>query len=121
MPRLDHVALPVIDVRVSKAWYVDVLGLQVEMETDDPPFCGLVDDRDTTLFLTQVPDAAPLAGMAIWYSVDDVFAFHERHGASVDFVHGPQSTPWGFGAEVRDPTGHVVRVWDETSMERGHG
>jgi catechol 2,3-dioxygenase-like lactoylglutathione lyase family enzyme len=122
MSRLDHVALPVRDIRSSKAWYTEVLGLSIEMESDDPPFfCGLVDERDTTIFLSEVRDAAPLDGMAIWYAVDDVVAFHERHASSVDFVHGPQLTGWGFGVEVRDPTGHVIRVWDEVSMERGHG
>jgi predicted enzyme related to lactoylglutathione lyase len=121
MARLDHLAIPVADVAVSKAWYVEVLGLTVEMEADDPPFCGLVDERDTTVFLTEAADAAPLDGMAIWFAVDDVIAFHTRHADHQPFVHEPRSTPWGFGAELTDPTGHIVRVWDERTMASGGG
>lgn len=116
MARLDHLALPVRDVAASKKWYVEVLGLQVEMEADDPPFCGVVDERDTTVFLTQAPDAEPAEGLAIWFAVDDVVAFYESHKDSTEFTHGPRATPWGFGAELTDPTGHVVRLWDERTM-----
>jgi hypothetical protein len=36
----------------------------------------------------------------------------------VTFVYAPQANPWGYGAELRDPDGHAVRLWDERSMKR---
>jgi catechol 2,3-dioxygenase-like lactoylglutathione lyase family enzyme len=119
MARLDHLALLASDVAASKRWYVDVLGLEVEMETEEPPFCGLRDERDTTIFLSQSAGAAPAEGLAMWFCVEDVDAFYARHRETATFVHGPQRTLWGYGgygAELLDPTGHVVRLWDEASM-----
>jgi hypothetical protein len=32
----------------------------------------------------------------------------------------PQKLFWGYGAELRDPDGHLIRLWDELSMrEKG--
>jgi hypothetical protein len=36
------------------------------------------------------------------------------------FVAQPQKLFWGFGAELRDPDGYLIRLWDEISMrEKG--
>ena len=34
----------------------------------------------------------------------------------VAFAHGPQKNFWGYGAELADPDGYFVRLWDERSM-----
>jgi hypothetical protein len=32
----------------------------------------------------------------------------------------PQKLFWGYGAELRDPDGYLIRLWDELSMhEKG--
>ena len=34
--------------------------------------------------------------------------------------HPPQKVYWGYGAEVIDPNGYRIRLWDEASMaEKG--
>jgi catechol 2,3-dioxygenase-like lactoylglutathione lyase family enzyme len=36
------------------------------------------------------------------------------------FVAQPQKLFWGYGAELRDPDGYLIRLWDEISMrEKG--
>jgi hypothetical protein len=36
----------------------------------------------------------------------------------VAFVHEPKPVAWGFGAELRDPTGYRIGVWDVESMPK---
>jgi hypothetical protein len=37
-------------------------------------------------------------------------------GRGVAFRASPQKLSWGYGDELVDPDGHVVCLWDETSM-----
>jgi predicted enzyme related to lactoylglutathione lyase len=49
--------------------------------------------------------------------VDDVEAsFKERSARGIEFSHGPRKTYWGYGAELQDPDGYLIRLWDERSM-----
>ncbi len=42
--------------------------------------------------------------------------------AGVAFVHPPMKMVWGYGAELLDPDGYRLQLWDETSMrEKGGG
>jgi len=57
-------------------------------------------------------------GVALWFQVDDVDATYAAWSArSVCFTHGPQKNFWGYGPELADPDGYLVRLWDETSMK----
>jgi len=40
---------------------------------------------------------------------------------SVTFSAQPQKLFWGYGAELRDPDGYLVRIWDEKSMKEKGG
>ena len=31
-------------------------------------------------------------------------------------AHGPQKNFWGYGPELADPDGYIVRLWDERTM-----
>ena len=37
--------------------------------------------------------------------------------AGVVSVHPPQKVFWGYGAEVLDPNGYRIRLWDQASMQ----
>ena len=39
-------------------------------------------------------------------------------GQGVAFREAPQGLSWGYGAELEDPDGHVVCLWDEASMKK---
>ena len=34
----------------------------------------------------------------------------------IEFVHGPRKTYWGYGVELADPDGYLLRLWDERTM-----
>ena len=54
--------------------------------------------------------------------VADVEAACQRLlAAGVRFAHGPQPVFWGYGAELFDPNGYVLRLWDEASMKAKGG
>lgn len=117
MLKLDHLRLPVTDLARSREWYVGTLGLRVEFEVPARCAVALQDTADFTVFLEQAPAPVAPSGCALWFQVDDVDAtFSEWAARGVAFAHAPQKTYWGYGAELRDPDGYVIRLWDERSM-----
>lgn len=38
-------------------------------------------------------------------------------GARRAFAHEPRKSYWGYRAELKDPDGYLVRLWDERSMK----
>lgn len=120
MVRFDHFSLAVSDYERSRDWYRTSLGLQVEFEIAGRT-AAMHDDSDFTIFLSQsgvpvAPDACVL-----YFQVDDVGAkYSQLSSAGVPFVHAPQKKDWGYGAELQDPDGYRVRLWDQRSM-REHG
>jgi catechol 2,3-dioxygenase-like lactoylglutathione lyase family enzyme len=114
---LDHLRLPVTDLARSRTWYVDTLGLAVEFEVPDRQTVALQDTADFTVFLQQAPAPVAPGGCALWFQVADVEAtFAEWSARGVVFAHGPRATYWGYGAELRDPDGYLVRLWDARTM-----
>jgi predicted enzyme related to lactoylglutathione lyase len=117
--RFDHLAFPVCNYEESKAFYLEVLGLSVDFDAPEREMIAVKDARDFTLFLYQgeVPNN-PDAFM-FYFSVPDVHEFHaSRHAAGVAFIHEPKAVDWGFGAELHDPDGYRIGVWDEASMPK---
>ncbi len=118
MMKLDHLNLPVKDLDRSRAWYVATLGLKVEFEVPDRRTVALQDDEGFALFLQEKPSVASNGGVALWFQVDDVdVAFAAWSARGIAFVHGPEKTFWGYGAELADPDGYLVRLWDERTMK----
>ena len=117
MLKLDHLRLPVTDLARSRDWYVRTLGLTVEFEVPDRRTVALQDGEGFTIFLQEVAAAVAPSGCALWFQVDDVDAIFAAWTArGVEFGHGPQKAYWGYGAELIDPDGYLIRLWDERSM-----
>lgn len=117
MMKFDHLALPVTDWARSRDWYVTTLGLQVEFELPDRQIVALKDSEGFAVFLQQIPDAPAPNGTALWFEVADVDAsFAELSARGVAFAHAPRKTYWGYGAELVDPDGYLLRLWDERTM-----
>jgi catechol 2,3-dioxygenase-like lactoylglutathione lyase family enzyme len=118
MSKLDHLSLPVASWTRSRDWYVQTLGLAVEFEVPERNTVAVQDAHDFTLFLVEGRVPAAPAELALYFQVDDV---RRVHGAlserGVPFEHPPQKVFWGFGAELRDPDGYAIRLWDERSMQ----
>ena len=122
MPRLDHLSLPVRDWRKSRDWYKNHLGFEVEFEIPDRKTAAMRDDADLTIFLYQAA-VADSPGISFTIQVDDVEAKHDALAAvGVRFVHPPMKVFWGYGAELCDPDGYRLRLWDQKTMkEKGGG
>ena len=45
-----------------------------------------------------------------------VIRYSERIG--VEIVHEPKRTAWGYGPELRDPDGYIVRLFDHRSITK---
>ncbi len=111
---------PVRDLARSRQWYVDNLGLRVELEVPEQRTVALEDDGGLTLFLFDGTDTA--AGCTLTFQVDDVEAKHrELAGRGVVFDKSPQKLLWGYGAELRDPDGTRICLWDERTMREKGG
>ncbi len=119
MPRFDHLAVPVASYDVSKAWYVDVLGLDIEFDMAANKMVAVRDTHDFTLFLYEGEVPANPATFMFTFSVEDVHAFYRsRSERGIAFIHEPKMVDWGFGAELRDPNGYRIAIWDEQTMPK---
>lgn len=117
MMKFDHLNLPVRDLDRSRAWWISSLGLTVEFEVPGSRTVALNDGEKFAIFLQEKPDAVP-GGIALWFQVDDVDAVYAAWMArGTVFVHAPRKTFWGYGAELADPDGYLIRLWDARSMK----
>jgi catechol 2,3-dioxygenase-like lactoylglutathione lyase family enzyme len=118
MLRLDHLRLAVSDLDRSRRWYVETLGMRVEFEVSERRTVALQDSEGFTLFIQEVATPVSANGCALWFQVADVdAAYAEWSSRKVAFSHPPRKTYWGYGAELTDPDGYLVRLWDEQSMK----
>ena len=118
MGRFDHLGIQVRNYTVARDWYVNALGLKVDFEKPERGFGYLKDEAEFALYLGEVRNAPASTGASLWYQVADVDAFHRgRVAMGVVFDHGPQKTAWGYGAQLSDPDGHKLYVWDDASMK----
>lgn len=117
MMKFDHLNLPVSDLERSRDWYVSTLGLKVEFEVPERRTVALQDSEGFAIFLQETSSGVAPNGVALWFRVGDIDEIHaERSARGVVFSHGPQKNFWGYGAELRDPDGYLVRLWDQRSM-----
>lgn len=121
MIKLDHLAIPVVDPVRSRDWYVRHFGFHVEFEVPDRATIALQDDAGFTIFLVREPALPAAPRCTLTFQVADVERTHrDLAAAGVVFEKAPQKVFWGYGAELRDPDGYLVYVWDERTMkERG--
>jgi catechol 2,3-dioxygenase-like lactoylglutathione lyase family enzyme len=116
MAKLDHLGLQVADRSRSTRWFVETLGLEVEFEIPEAGVTALRDDAELAIFLNET--RAPKVEATLYFQVDSVDALYGTLAArGVSFVQPPQVNSWGYGAELLDPDGHVVRLWDASSMK----
>jgi catechol 2,3-dioxygenase-like lactoylglutathione lyase family enzyme len=117
MAKLDHLGIFVREVHRSREWYTKNLGLKIEFEIPHLNAVALQDEGGFTIFISE--RAEPFApSCVLTFQVDDVEAKHRELSASgVIFKNAPQKLAWGYGAELYDPDGYLVCLWDEQSMK----
>jgi catechol 2,3-dioxygenase-like lactoylglutathione lyase family enzyme len=117
MMKFDHLGIPVKDVVRSREWYVANLGLKVEFEMPERQSVALQDSEGFAIFLQQVPVDVVPNDCALWFQVTDVDATYADWSArGITFTQGPGKSFWGYGIELADPDGYLIRLWDERSM-----
>ena len=122
MVKLDHIRIAVRDWQVSRDWYKKHLGLRVEFEMPDGGdaklgVAAMQDDSGLTLFLDQVRGEPPACACINYFQIQGVDEAYRRMIASgVQFLRPPQKFYWGYGAELTDPDGYIIRIWDKKSM-----
>jgi catechol 2,3-dioxygenase-like lactoylglutathione lyase family enzyme len=122
MAYLDHLTIAVSDLARSRSWYTSSLGLRVEFDVPAHRATALQDSGGFTLFLEErPPDPHWKPSCILTFRVDDVASAHRALSArGFPFENPPQRLFWGYGAELRDPDGYLIRLWDEASMrEKG--
>lgn len=116
--KLNHLLIYVRDAARSRDWYVKNLGLKVEFQVPEQGFVALEDDWGMALLISRgkTPKGAA-SGFVIHFEVEDVDArYRALKGKGVKFVHEPKRTAWGYGPEMKDPDGYVVRLFDYRSI-----
>jgi lactoylglutathione lyase len=115
------IILFVADLARSKAFYRDVLGLDVEFEDDESvgfkikglAFIVLQVDR-ARVQLRGEPTATPRSAATAFLTTftGDVDALHaDLAGRGIDFFQDPADQPWGVRtAYFKDPDGHVWEI-----------
>ena len=94
MLKFDHLRIPVTNLTRSRDWYVGTLGMKIEFEIPERRAVAVQDGEGFTIFLEEAWSAR-----------------------GVEFAHGPIKSYWGYGAELADPDGYLIRLWDERSMK----
>jgi catechol 2,3-dioxygenase-like lactoylglutathione lyase family enzyme len=121
MIKLNHLTTPVEDYSQAREWYVHNLGLKVEFEIPERKTVALLDDSDLTLFLVERSSEQFISSCTLAFQVDDVeLKYRELSDRGIIFEKSPQRLFWGYGAELRDPSGYLIYLWDERTMrEKG--
>ena len=115
---LDHLTIAVSDLSRSRAWYTSVLGLRVEFEVPAQSAVALQDSGGFTVFLEQRSDFSGPPMCVLTFRIDDVDQRSaELQSRGIGFDTLPQKSFWGYGAQLKDPDGYLVRLWDEVSMK----
>ena len=114
---LNHLTIRVSDYTASRDWYVQNFGFRVEFENIASGFGGLEDDGAVELILVQSSLPAGDRDCMLTLQCDSVHEkYQELVARGVPFTHEPKSVPWGFGAELPDPDGYRVMIWDKHTM-----
>lgn len=122
MPYFDHLTLSVRDLARSRTWYTENLDLKVEFDVPAHNATALQDSGGFTIFLEQRRAEEVRPSCVLTFRVEAVDLAYERLvGKGIRFERRPQKLFWGYGAELRDPDGYLIRLWDEVSMREKGG
>jgi catechol 2,3-dioxygenase-like lactoylglutathione lyase family enzyme len=117
MAKFDHMGLPVTNPRRSRDWYVRNLGFKVEFDHGD--VIAIQDSAGFTIFLAKSAKKLTGAKCTLTIQVKDVEQkSRELERKGVKFVNTPRRLFWGYGAELLDPDGYMINLWDRVSMRR---
>lgn len=117
----DFISLPVRDLTVSRMFYTETLGLEVDARFNAPD--SLVFDTTTIPFMIREqprdPESAPYTpwGVMLWLDCDDVDGLSARlEAGGVRVLKHPFDGPFGRTFIFADPDGNAITAnqnpWD---------
>ena len=117
MVKFDHMSLPVTNIRRSRDWYVKHLGFKVEFERGG--ITAIQDSAGFTIFLSKAAKSLAGARITLTMQVKSVDRKHQELARKgIKFVNSPQRLFWGYGAELLDPDGYMINLWDQVTMRK---
>jgi len=98
------------------------LGFKVEFENIAVGVVAIRDDNDFTIFPQKTAARLSDDKCLLTIQLHDVDQAHQHLAKQgVRFLYPPKRHFWGYGAELNDPDGYLIRLWDESSMrEKGN-
>jgi uncharacterized glyoxalase superfamily protein PhnB len=94
--------------------------MKIEFEVPERNTVALQDDSGFTLFLVDGERQTPPSCTLTFQVADVELKYSELSARGVMFEKAPQKLFWGYGAELRDPDGYLIYLWDERTMrEKG--
>ena len=115
--KLDHLCLHVRNSAKSRDWYTQMLGLELEFESLKDGIVALKDEAEFGLLLYQDEALKELPRLEIYFQIPNVDQFYTRSSArSLRFDHPPERKVWGYGPQLTDPDGYVLRFYDQRSI-----
>jgi predicted enzyme related to lactoylglutathione lyase len=119
MTDYDNFFLPSNDLKKGKAFYQDLLGLQVKFDFSSMGMIALkVGDNEPAIILkdtSKFPDAKP----TIWFVVDNVQNEYNRlTEKGLRFLSEPFPIQTGLAVEFEDPYGNRLGLTDYSKMKR---
>lgn len=107
MIELGSVNLIVKDIAAAERFYVNELGLQVDMERSERPSLVLLRAANCMIILQEAASIDSSAGIELGFAVDDVDAMKRRLGERAIV----QQMGWGEAIETTDPGGTRLNLY----------
>jgi uncharacterized glyoxalase superfamily protein PhnB len=96
---------------------VNNLGFKVEFERGG--IIAIQDSAGFTIFLRKASRRLVGDKIALTIQLKSVARTHEKLSKNgVKFVNSPQRLFWGYGAELLDPDGYMLNLWDQVTMRQ---
>jgi len=108
------------DVEISKAFYKDVIGINIVQDSGSfVLFEGNFSIHDAAIFYGYIDkryegEKMGRDNLDLYLTTDDLVAMQEKlEFAGVKFIHGIRQFPWGESVfRVYDPDGHIIEIGD---------
>jgi len=127
---IDHIAIPVRDLAINQAFYVDVLGLQEVRRHKSPRGSELVfmkaPESEELIELCHFPNSGPVQVQAdlthLAFEVDSLEEFGKHlAGLGLKFSDGPTLKPDGSGfAFIDAPEGYEIELMQRSKSGSGY-
>jgi predicted enzyme related to lactoylglutathione lyase len=105
-----QVILRAPDLEAARAFYGDILGLEIEHET--PALLVLKSEGSQGALLSVGIGEASATGAEVWWRVDDADAFRAALVAGgVRIIQEPTDLPFGRVVAFADPAGNALHVF----------